>query len=44
MREINFFTNSLLHVIMKIDYFVTSKAKFGISGVIFAKNNLKNVN
>lgn len=37
MREINFFTNSLLHVIMKIDYFVASKAKFGISGVIIAK-------
>ena len=37
MREVNFLTNSLLYVIMKMDYFVASKAKFGISGAIFAK-------
>ena len=37
MREVNFLTNSLLYVIMKMDYYVASKAKFGISGAIFAK-------
>lgn len=36
MRETNFLTNYLLNNIMKIDYLIASKAKFGISGIVIA--------
>lgn len=36
MHEANFLTNYLLHKLMKLDYLISSKAKFGISGIVIA--------